>query len=96
MATIEEQIEAGDIRKHSGFLVTERIEGAHPKQPKYPLLPGDLLVQNEHEEGRFDKVYPGIQFNNFLLSEEQRKTLKPVEYLQRGTLEYAILEESAV
>jgi len=93
MATIEEQIEAGDIRKHSGFLVTERIEGAHRRNPKYPLLPGDLLVPGE--DGYFDKVYPGIQFNNFLLSDEQRKTLKPIDYLQRGTLEYAILEESA-
>lgn len=88
--TIEEQIEAGDIRKHQGFLVTERIEGAQRKNPKYPLLPGDLLVPGE--EGHFDKVYPGIQFNHFVLNEEQRKTLKPVDYLQRGVLEYAILD----
>jgi len=91
MTTTEEQIEAGTLRKHSGFLVTERIEGAQRKNPKYPLLPGDLLVIDELE-GHFDKVYPGIQFSHFVLSEEQKQTLKPVEYLQRGSLEYAILE----
>jgi len=92
MKTVEEQIAEGTIRKQSGFLVTAHIDGAQRKNPKYPLLPGDLLVPGEDGEGQFVKVYPGLQVSNFTLSEDQKQNLKPVEYLVRGMLEYMILE----
>lgn len=61
----------------SGLRVTERIDGAHPKQPQYPLLPGDLLI--EQEDRTFYKFGPGLGIVGFVLTDEQRATLEPVE-----------------
>ena len=58
-----------------GLLVTEQIEGAHPLHTEYPLLPGDLLF--EREDGEFDKFGPGLGIEGFVLTDEQRATLKP-------------------
>lgn len=65
-----------------GFLVTETIEGTHPKHPEYPLLKGDLLV--EHEDGSFGKEAPGLCVVGFVLTEEQKATLKPVPFNSLG------------
>lgn len=57
----------------SGFKVTETIEGAHPRHTKYPLLPGDLLI--EQRDGTFVKWAPGLAVGGFTLTDEQRDSL---------------------
>lgn len=58
-----------------GLVVTETIEGAHPKHETYPLLPGDLLI--EEDDGTFYKFGPGLGVTGFVLTEDQRATLRP-------------------
>ena len=62
----------------NGFRVTETIWGAHPKLDAYPLLPGDLLVQDD--DGTWGKEAPGLAVFGFVLNEEQVETLRPVEF----------------
>lgn len=76
--------------RNLGLLVTEKIDGAHPKQEDYPLLPGDLLLKQS--DGSFNKYFPGLAIVGFELTPEQEATLKPVEYTARG-LSYQIHEE---
>lgn len=71
-----------------GMQVTERIDGTHPKQPDYPLLPGDLIA--EQPDGDFAKIAPGLGIVGFELSDAQRETLQPVTVHTNGGLEYAI------
>lgn len=71
-----------------GFLVKEKIEGAHAKLASYPLLPEDLLVREP--DGRFTKECPGIAVKNFSLTEEQIAALVPVKFEVRG-LDYTII-----
>jgi hypothetical protein len=58
-----------------GLLVTIRIDGAHPKLPDYPLLPGDLLIKRE--DGTYGKFGPGLGIEGFELMPEQVMTLEP-------------------
>lgn len=62
----------------SGFLVQERIDGAHPKHEDYALLPGDLLLKDP--SGWYAKACPGIYVFGFNLTRDQEASLKPVEY----------------
>jgi len=65
-----------------GFIVTERIDDAHPLHPGYPLLPDDLLVRIK---GRtFAKEGPGIGIIGFRLTREQVRSLLPVEFTRSG------------
>lgn len=76
----------------NGFKVTETIEGAHPLLPNYPLLPGDLLVQDSG--GTFMKEAPGIAVGGFQLSHEDiLDRLEEVEFTRHG-LEYTLGPES--
>lgn len=61
------------------FRVTEKVCGAHPNphHANYPLLPGDLL--SEWEDGTFCKFAPGLGISGFVLTDEQKATLEPVE-----------------
>lgn len=70
-----------------GFVVTERIEGAHPKHTSYPLLPGDLLVASL--DGSWWKECPGIAVGGFVLTDEQVATLREVEFHRNG-LQYIL------
>lgn len=70
-----------------GFLVTEKIEGAHAKHPDYPLYPKDLLVREPG--GTWTKEAPGLAICGFVLKPEQEATLEPVTFSCAG-LSYAI------
>lgn len=61
------------VTKVSGWLVTEMIEGASAMLPKYPLLPGDPIT--EEDDGTFTKHAPGLGVGGFRLTPEQRATL---------------------
>lgn len=71
----------------NGFLVTEKIVGAHFSMKDYPLYPDDLLTQ--HEDGTFFKEGPGLGIGGFELTEEQVATLKPVNFQFHG-LNYGV------
>ena len=71
-----------------GLQVTEQIDDAHPVQVDYPLLPGDLIT--EEDEGTFVKIAPGLAISGFELSDMQRETLHPVTVHTNGGLEYAV------
>jgi len=73
----------------NGFLVTETIDGAHPKISNYPLLKDDLIVPRE--DGSFMKESPGIAIGGFRLTDEQKATLKEVQYTAHG-LRYHVQE----
>lgn len=66
----------------NGYLVTERIDGAQPKMPKYYLLPEDLLVKEG--DGTYAKECPGIAVVGFVLTPEQEATLRPVRFTRNG------------
>ncbi len=76
--------------RNHGFLVTAKIDSAHPTQEDYPLLPGDLVLKSS--DGSYNKYFPGLAIMGFQLTPEQEATLKPVEYTARG-LSYHIHEE---
>lgn len=76
---------------YDGFRVTETIEGSHPRLENYPLLSGDLLVQEP--DGFWTKTCPGICVLGFVLTSEQEAALEPVQFEARG-LDYRIVEES--
>ncbi len=65
-----------------GLEVTVEIEGAVTKMPDYPLLPEDLLL--EQPDGTYMKVCPGIAVGGIVLTDDQRATLRPVEFRQEG------------
>jgi hypothetical protein len=54
------------------FRVLKTIEGANEKHPEYPLLEGDMLV--EQADGSFFKTAPGLGISGFVLNDEQRRT----------------------
>ena len=70
-----------------GYLVTEQIEGASIHHPRYPLLPGDLLVREA--DGRYTKEAPGLCVLGFELTPEQEATLEECEFNAHG-LEYVV------
>lgn len=72
-----------------GHKVTEQIDGAHPKVPKYPLLVDDLLVKEG--DGTWTKECPGLAAGGFVLTPEQEATLRPVEFEAYG-LNYVVEE----
>lgn len=72
-----------------GFRVIETIEGAHPRVPRYPLLPDDLLVRTGPHT--YTKECPGVAVTGFVLTPEQEKDLQPVKYSRDG-LHYSIEE----
>jgi len=72
-----------------GFLVKERIDGAHPRLKDYYLLPEDLLVRDSN--GTYSKVCPGMGVGGFELTAEQEAKLTSVEYISSG-LNYQIFE----
>lgn len=57
--------------------MTAALWGCHPKHTTYPLLSGDILV--EQADGTFNKTAIGLAVNGFVLTEEQRATLKPLK-----------------
>lgn len=59
------------------YEVTEQLDGCHDIHTDYPLLPGDILV--EDEDGSFAKTAPGLGIFGFILSSEQKSTLKELE-----------------
>lgn len=59
------------------FEVQEKTISPHVLHPTYPLLPGDILV--EQEDGTFTKTAPGLGLGGFVLTDEQRAALKPLE-----------------
>ena len=65
------------IGTYAGSLVTTAISNAHPKLD-YELDPGDLLTKRE--DGNWTKECPGIMIHGFVLTEEQEKTLKDVQF----------------
>lgn len=65
-----------------GFLVTERIDGAHPNHAHYPLLPGDLLTREA--AGTWAKEAPGLMVIGFTLTDEQAATLEPRRFHRHG------------
>jgi hypothetical protein len=67
---------------NNGYRVTEKIEGAHPKLQKYPLLPDDLLVKDA--DGTWAKEAPGLCVVGFILTPEQEATLEPVRFGRHG------------
>lgn len=58
------------------LMVTEKIAGAHPQHPDYPLLPEDLVKRQP--DGTWYKYAPGMGVTGFVLSEEQVQKLKAV------------------
>lgn len=73
---------------NDGFRVTETIDGAHPLHPKYPLLPGDLLVRDAG--GTWAKEAPGLAVIGFELTPEQEAALQPVQFSRAG-LAYSVI-----
>lgn len=65
-----------------GYLVTEKIEGAHPRMPEYHLQEGDLVVRNR--DFTWYKMAPGLGVSGFELTDEQVAKLKPVLYSSDG------------
>ena len=64
--------------------VVVRIDGANPKLPDYPLLPGDVLVARRwdgerHGPGTFNKVAPGLCVVGFELTGDQVAACEPAE-----------------
>ena len=55
------------------YEVTETLNGCHDKHPTYPLLQGDILI--EQKDGTFFKTAPGLGIMGFALTPEQRSTL---------------------
>lgn len=72
-----------------GYVVTETIENALPKQGDYPLLNGDLLVLED--DGTYTKECPGLAIGGAVLTDEQKATLREVSFTVRG-LNYMISE----
>lgn len=70
------------LYRHTGFLVTERIDNAHPRHATFPLLQGDLLLRDE--DGSYTKACPGIMVTGFRLTSQQEATLRHVEYSNSG------------
>ena len=56
------------------FRVVVELNGKHPLHPDYPLLPGDLLV-NDPRDG-WTKVAPGLGIFGFILTEDDVATLE--------------------
>jgi hypothetical protein len=56
------------------YRVTATIEGANAKHPTYPLLEGDMLI--EQPDGSFYKTAPGLGIYGFVLTEEQRASIE--------------------
>lgn len=73
-----------------GYLLQERIDGAHPKLKKYPLLEDDLLQLDS--DGTYTKVCPGAAVVGFRLTSAQEERLKKVSFEVRG-LDYTVIEE---
>lgn len=75
-----------------GFLVTETVNGAHrnPSLASYPLLPDDIIIQDE--DGSWFKECPGVAIGGFILTADQEATLKPVRFVVNG-LSYSIVGE---
>ena len=70
------------------MLVTARIINANPKHIGYPLLEGDLLL--EDKAGGFTKVCPGLAIAGFRLEAKQvASSLRKVDFEQQG-LNYTI------
>jgi hypothetical protein len=57
--------------------VTEELTGCHrlPIWHDYPLLPGDLI--KDRGDGTYGKIAPGLGIEGFVLTDEQKLTLKP-------------------
>ncbi len=86
---IRDDYEEEEAYERDGYRVTERIDGAHPRHDRYPLLPDDLLVK--HPDGTWAKEAPGLAVLGFVLTPEQAATLTPVKFVRNG-LEYGIIE----
>lgn len=67
---------------NSALVVTEVIEGAHPKHSYYPLLPGDMMIQEAN--GTWHKFGPGLGISGFVLSDKQVATLELREDIHFG------------
>lgn len=78
------------MEAQDALMVTETIEGAHPKLTNYPLLSEDLLVPEE--DGTYYKFAPGLAVTGFVLTPEQVAALKPVKY-KSVNLDYWIVED---
>lgn len=81
------------MMSEAGFQVVTEIRGARPDFLTYPLLPDDLIVQDE--TGIWWKLCPGIGIGGFVLTDEQVASLKPVVYEQRH-LDFRIIDSEAV
>lgn len=62
----------------NGYIVEETIEGAHFSIKNYPLIRGDLIM--EEPDGTYFKEFPGIGIGGFTLTEEQKSRLRPVVF----------------
>jgi hypothetical protein len=63
------------------FEVTTRLDNVHPNHPKYPLLPGDALTQ---QNGAWTKEAPGLMIHGFVLNDQQTTTLRARKVERRG------------
>ena len=72
-----------------GCRVVREIAGANRTHPTYPLLPGDLLVQQA--DGSWMKEAPGLAVGGFVLTPEEVADLQPVGFLRAG-LAYTVLK----
>lgn len=77
----------------TGIRVTKQIDGAHPKHPNYPLLPGDLLVARG--DGTFNKFGPGLAIVGFELTPDQILSTEPAEDVAFGVggMDYFLSKE---
>lgn len=72
-----------------GYEVLSTITGANPLLPTYPLLHGDLLV--EEPGGTFMKEAPGLAVGGFVLTGQDREKLRAIRFARQG-LNYTKVE----
>lgn len=58
--------------------VTRELEGRHPLHERYPLLPGDLIIQ-DGRKGTWTKVAPGLGITGFVLTPDDLGVLEPAD-----------------
>ena len=73
----DDMYEAGQF-----FLVTEEIEGAHPRHLDYPLLTDDLVQLTR--DGTYTKIAPGLAIMGFVLRPDQQVALRPIQLAEEA------------
>ncbi|UDL16328.1 hypothetical protein SEA_ZOOMAN_44 [Microbacterium phage Zooman] len=71
------------------MMVTEEMNGRHPRHVDYPLLPGDSIQL--YTDGTWAKVSPGLMVAGFVLSEEDVQTRMKAVWMQSANLAFHVL-----